>query len=89
MRMAGSVGAGSGGVTGEYPPVARDPMRRVLDALESSYLDDERSDQLFEQLMAKLAAEDARKRRTSRWFRWIGMAVGVLAAGFGAVHWLN
>ena len=74
MRMAGSEGSVGRGVTGEWPPVARDPMRRVLDALESSYLDDERSDQLFEQLMARLAEEEARKRKAARWFRWIGMA---------------
>lgn len=89
MRMEGSAGTGRGGVTGEWPPVAADPMRRVLDALESSYLDDERSDQLFEQLMARLAAEDARKRKATRLFRWLGMAVGTVVVGLGAVHWLT
>jgi hypothetical protein len=93
MRMAGSEGSVGRGVTGEWPPVASDPMRRVLDALESSYLDDERSDQLFEQLMARLAEEEARKRKAARWFRWIGMAVGTavvgLGAALGAAHWLS
>jgi hypothetical protein len=73
--------------------VAKDPMRRVLDALESSYLDDERSDQLFEQLMARLAEEEARKRKAARGFRWIGMAGGTavvgLGAALGAAHWLS
>jgi hypothetical protein len=89
MRMAGSEGSVGRGVTAEWAPVASDPMRRVLDALESSYLDDERSDQLFEQLMARLAVEESRKRKAARWFRWIGMAVGMLAVGAGAVHWLS
>ena len=88
MRMAGTEGSGSRGVTGEWPP-ARQPMHRMLDALETSYLDDSRSDELFEQLMARLAAEDARKRKVARWFRWIGMAVGTVVVGLGALRWLS
>ncbi len=88
MRMAGTEGMGSRGVTGEWPP-ARPSMHRVLDALESSYLDDSRSDELFEQLMARLAAEEARKRKVARWFRWIGMAVGTVVVGLGALRWLS
>jgi hypothetical protein len=89
MRMAGSEGLESRGVTGEWPPLAREPIQRVWDALESSYLDDSRSDELFERLMARLAAEEERKRKRVRWFGWIGMAVGVLALGVGAAHWLS
>jgi len=64
-------------------------MHRMLDALETSYLDDSLSDELFEQLMARLAAEDARKRKVARWFRWIGMAVGTVVVGLGALRWLS
>ena len=91
MRMAGTEGMGTGsrGVTGEWAPVTQ-PMQRVRDALESSYLDDDRSDQLFEQLMARLAAEEARKRKVARWFRWVGMAVvGTAAIGLGAFRLLS
>ena len=89
MRMAGTEGMGSRGVTSEWAPVAREPIQRVWDALESSYLDDSRSDELFERLMARLAVEERRKRKRNRWFGWIGMAVGLLAVGAGAVHWLS
>jgi hypothetical protein len=88
MRMAGTEGMGGRAVTGEWAP-ARQPMHRVLDALEPSYLDDSRSDELFEQLMARLAAEEARKRKVARWFRWIGMAVGTVVVGVGAFRWLS
>jgi hypothetical protein len=88
MRMEGTEGMGSRAVTGEWPPVGQ-PMHRVLDVLESSYLDDSRSDELFEQLMARLAAEEARKRKVARWFRWIGMTVGTVVVGLGAFRWLS
>jgi uncharacterized protein (DUF2236 family) len=88
MRMAGTEGVGSRGVTGEWPPT-RQPMHRMLDALESPFLDDSRSDELFEQLMARLAAEEARKRKLARWFRWIGMTVGTVVVGIGAFRWLS
>jgi hypothetical protein len=88
MRMVGTEGLGSESVSTEWLQRTQ-PMQHVLDELETSYLDDSRSDELFEQLMARLAAEDARKRKVSRWFRWIGMAVGVLAVGVSAVHWLS
>jgi uncharacterized protein (DUF2236 family) len=88
MRMAGTEGMGSRAVTGEWPP-AKPAIDRVLDALEPSYLDDSRSDELFEQLMARLAAEEARKRKVARWFRWIGMAVGTVVVGLGALRWLS
>ena len=88
MRMAGTEGMGSRAVTGEWPPAGQ-PTHRLLDALETSYLDDSRSDELFEQLMARLAAEDARKRRVARWFRWIGMTVGTVVVGLGALRWLS
>jgi hypothetical protein len=88
MRMAGTEGMERVSVTGEWPP-AGPPMRRVLDALESPYLDDSRSDELFEQLMARMAVEEARKRKRLRWFGWIGMAVGTLAVAGLGVRWLG
>lgn len=90
MRMAGTEGVGPGNglrgtTTGAFPTV---PMQSVIDALESSVLDDSRSDQLFEQLMARLAAEGVRRRRMQRLWRWIGMGVASLVIGAGAVRLL-
>lgn len=81
MRMAGTEGVARGnGLRGAQP------MQTMIDALESSVLDDDRSDQLFEQLMARMAAEDVRRRRMQRLWRWIGMGVATLIAGAGAVR---
>jgi hypothetical protein len=81
MPMAGY--EGTGGVESE-----RVAMQRALDALEASTLDDSRSDQLFEQLMAKLAAEEVRRQRMGRIWRLIGTGLGAAVLGAGAVRLL-
>jgi hypothetical protein len=81
MAMAGSEGVG--GVESE-----RQAMQRAMDALEASMLDESRSDQLFEQLMAKLAAEEVRRRRVARIWRLIGTGLGAAMLGAGAVRLL-
>ena len=89
MRMVGMQGHGDRGAAlrGARAP---QPMQTVIDALETSVLDDDKSDQLFEQLMARMAAEEARRRRIGRLWRFIGTAVGVgtLIVGASALRLL-
>jgi hypothetical protein len=66
-------------------------LRAMFDALVGSegLLDQASSDRMFERLMARMAAEEARRQRHHRVLRMLGAALGGAVAALGALHFLG